>query len=112
MRRRTGAAGALSKPWEVPFERNFWKEPPAPAMGWRQSIAGEPNLTALKAVRKSLGMVVKGDCPPPISEVDDPALDPLFGQFFSDMGFREPSRVQRQCWPAALTGADVLGIAP
>ena len=103
---------AREDPHKLPFDRSFWIDLPAPAPTWREQITGEKRIQALKATRKSLSIVVKGDCPPPIASANDPHLPPSFGAFFVASGFTEPSRVQRQCWPAALTGADVLGIAP
>lgn len=111
-KRRRDNPLAHGDPHTLPFERCFWRDLPAPAPTWREQITGEERITALKATRKSLSIVVKGDCPPPIASANDPHLPKSFGTFFAATRFTEPSRVQRQCWPAALTGADVLGIAP
>ena len=99
-------------PHTLKFGRCFWHDLPAPAPTWREQITGPEREPSLKAIRKGLSIVVKGDCPPPIAAATDPHLPPSFAQFFTALHFTEPSRVQRQCWPAALTGADVLGIAP
>ena len=114
-KRRSKAERARSRasPRTLPFERCFWRDLPAPAPTWRQQIGGSAaREAALKATRKALAVVVKGDCPPPIASAADPHLPPYFAAFFAEAGFDAPSQVQRQCWPAALTGADVLGIAP
>jgi hypothetical protein len=60
-------------------------------------------------------VLVKGECPPPVTDAADPALPPEFARFFAlHPDYTEPSRVQQQCWPAALTGADrdALGLPP
>jgi hypothetical protein len=111
-KRKRNDPAAHESPHTLPFERCFWHDLPAPAPTWREQITGEERVPALKAIRKSLSIVVKGDCPPPIASASDPHLPPSFGALFAALHFTEPSRVQRQCWPAALTGADVLGIAP
>lgn len=109
--------GGSEHEWTKPFDRDFWTDPTSltvklgGALPWREAILGD-RLQPLKLERKSLGVLVKGDCPPPIYSAEDPALPPIFAAFFTACGFEKPSRVQQQCWPAALTGADVLGIAP
>ena len=35
-----------------------------------------------------------------------------FRKVFKYLSLSTPSAVQKQCWPAALTGSNVLGIAP
>jgi ATP-dependent RNA helicase DDX5/DBP2 len=111
-RRDLERAGGLLNPKEWPFCRCFWVDPPAPALGWRQQVCGPERETSLKALRKSMSIVVRGDCPPPIADTEDSQLPRAFAEYFAASGLTQPSRVQQQCWPAALTGADVLGIAP
>ena len=76
-KRRSKAERARSRasPRTLPFERCFWRDLPAPAPTWRQQISGSAaREAALKATRKALAVVVKGDCPPPIASAADPHL--------------------------------------
>ena len=87
------------------FTKGLWNGPP-----------GEIEVSEqLKQVRKSLGVLVKGQtalCPPPVDNIDDPHLPEIFSKFFALKGIEQPTVVQKQCWPALLAGANVLGIAP
>lgn len=91
----------------TPFERNFWLGPSA--------VPGEPPED-LKLQRKNLGIKVRGSpAPAPVESFADPGLPHVFGKF--SQGARgsklpKPTPIQMQVWPAALTGLDVLGIAP
>lgn len=74
----------------------------------------------LKLLRKSLGIVVhdcpSNRCPPPIESFSDPKLTDHFKAYFlagrNIKRFKNPSAIQKQVWPAALSGHDVLGISP
>lgn len=83
--------------------KNFWQGEPGE----------DPPSEALKQLRKSYGLNCKGAlqfCPPPISDLS--SLPPCFSEVMTYLGLSSPSIVQRQCWPAALNGVDILGIAP
>lgn len=83
--------------------KNFWKGEPGE----------DPPSETLKQLRKSYGLNCKGAlllCPPPISDLS--SLPPCFSEVMTYLGLSSPSIVQRQCWPAALNGVDILGIAP
>lgn len=88
-----------------PFEKCFWKGP-----------GGEENPSEeLKAARKDIGVLVKGNlsqCPPPVTQLQDDHLPKSFTKICSSLNITKPSIVQKQCWPAILNGANVLGIAP
>ncbi|CAE7205145.1 ddx17, partial [Symbiodinium pilosum] len=90
--------------------------PPLKRCFWPETVPeGEPD-DALKMKRKSLGIKVRGSpIPPPVETLSDSLLPPAFGLFFK--GARggklvKPTPIQMQVWPAALSGVDVLGIAP
>ena len=88
------------------FQKNFWTGP-----------AGEdPPSEALKSQRKALGVLCRGllaGCPPPILDgITSTGLPPSFAEFFKYVSLKTPSVVQKQCWPAALAGLNILGIAP
>lgn len=88
------------------FVKHLWEGP---------GLGVEEVSEELKQVRKSLGVLVKGQtalCPPPIDSIQDRHLPAIFANFFQLKGIDQPTVVQRQCWPALLAGANVLGIAP
>ena len=51
-------------------------------------------------------------CPPPVLSLGDPKLPRLIGRAMLRLGYRSPSAIQAQTWPAALAGCDVLCRAP
>ena len=89
----------------LPFVRCHWSGP-----------AGvDPPDEALKSLRKSIGVKIRGNlllCPSPILDIHDANLPVAFGKAFAQLGLSKPSPIQSQCWPAALAGANVLSIAP
>jgi len=93
---------------EVPhhdFPRFFWEG---------EVPAGEPTQE-LKLLRKSLGVKVKGvPAPPPVQSFDAPGLPKTFAEFLrrTSSRIKTPSPIQAQVWPSALSGLDVIGIAP
>ena len=88
-----------------PFDKCFWLGQPAVI----------PVSEELKLTRKSLGILVRGAlhlCPSPVKSASDDGLPPIFEKFFSFLKYNSPTSVQMQCWPAILSGANVLGVAP
>lgn len=88
-----------------PFEKNFW-------LG--DEADDEPS-DELKAARKEIGVLVKGNlkmCPAPVTTIQSTALPKSFAKVCAAHSVTKPSPVQMQCWPPALYGANVLGIAP
>jgi hypothetical protein len=87
------------------FQKVFWR-----------GAGGEENPSdELKAARKDIGVLVKGQldmCPPPVATIEDDNLPKTFAKFCATRNITKPSVVQKQCWPAILNGANVLGIAP
>lgn len=85
--------------------KSFWK-----------GEAGEASPSEeLKERRKSIGVLVKGTlslCPPPLMDMSDDECPSSFKKVFGKLSLKQPSTVQKQCWPAALAGSNVLGIAP
>jgi superfamily II DNA/RNA helicase len=87
------------------FQKCFWEGEKG------QSVPSED----LKELRKSIGVLVKGaldQCPPPLMGMADSACPESFRKVFDALNLKEASTVQKQCWPAALAGSNVLGIAP
>ena len=88
-----------------PIKKSFWEG---------ESAQASPS-DELKELRKSLGVLVKGTlslCPPPIVSLDQVGCPDCFRLVFKYLSLSAPSAVQKQCWPAALAGSNVLGIAP
>ena len=76
-------------PSSAPFRRRFWK-----IKGDSDGLRGQESRKSivekfvnpteeLKEERKQLGIKVRGVCPPPISELDDPHLPAQFREFFN-----------------------------
>lgn len=51
-------------------------------------------------------------CPAPLRGLAHPSLPKCIGRSMLHLGLRQPSPVQAQAWPAALSGVDVLCRAP
>ena len=57
-------------------------------------------------------MVVSGAvCPAPITAFDEIEIPEYCLAEISKQGFTEPTPIQAQFWPAALSGNDIVGIA-
>jgi len=90
---------------KIVFKKNFWTG----------ALPENPPSEALKAVRKSLNVNVKGAlqrCPPPIETLQCIGLPPSFKLVFDRLRYPSPTAIQKQAWPAILGGSNVLGIAP
>jgi len=129
MERRTALAlaeGCLALAADVaPLLRDFWKG--------AASDGGAPG-PELKRTRQELGIRVAPGvpgCPPPLLGPTvwkgdggdggvcagvDAALPKVFGEYFATvkgLGLRRaPTAVQRQAWPALLSGRDLLAVSP
>jgi DEAD/DEAH box helicase len=88
------------------FKRKFWSGP----------ISSSIDEESLKSLRKSVGVLVKGeassDCPPPIQSLKSDGIPQEFIDIFHLIGLNEPTTVQKQCWPALLNGNNILALAP
>jgi ATP-dependent RNA helicase DDX5/DBP2 len=63
-------------------------------------------------LRQELGIKVSSHlCSPPISGNDDPRLPGLFATFMWKKNLKAPSAIQRQCWPACLSGHDFVAVS-
>jgi superfamily II DNA/RNA helicase len=83
---------------------------------WTGLSSSTVDLDTLKLMRKSIGVLVKGDevdsCPPPIKTMADDGIPKEFRDVFELLGIENPTTVQRQTWPAILNGNNVVSIAP
>ena len=110
-KKKTAAApsAAAAPPTKPSFElESYWAAP---------DLAGDA-LDAVKLERKAAGVVVRGSAraPAPLEATFDWAdastPQPLWRGCGAHLRGRPPTAVQRQAWPAALRGLDVLAIAP
>jgi superfamily II DNA/RNA helicase len=87
------------------IEKNLWN-----------GVEGSNNPSdELKSQRKDLGIVIRGNllgCPPPVTDVQDENLPALFRSVLSHFRIVRPTPIQMQCWPAVLSGTNVLSISP
>ena len=82
---------------------------------WTGAAGEDPVSEELKALRKSLGVNVRenvGICPPPFENLNSNHIPPEMAKVLEALAFRDLTAVQRQCIPAILNGANLLGIAP
>lgn len=86
---------------QTPFKKIFWTG----------EKGQNPPSESVKQIRKQLGVVVRGRldlCPTPIHDTSEKFFPREMEKAFTIMGFRIPSSVQQQCWPAILCGANLL----
>lgn len=51
------------------------------------------------------------DPPEPAYSLDDPALpSSIFSKYMTRSRFEKPTEIQARCWPACLTGQDIIGV--
>ena len=100
--------GRLRKPdWSavqlVPIVKNFYREQPSVAAKSPQEV------TAYLASKE---ITVKGrDVPKPINNFHEAGLPPMISHTLQKVGWTEPTPIQAQGLPMALSGRDVVGIA-
>eukprot|EP00501_MAST-03F_sp_TOSAG23-6_P000085 GSMAST32.ASY1.ANO1.87.1 assembled CDS len=62
-------------------------------------------------LERELNTTVKNNTATPLEDFDDPRVPPLFKKFITLRGFSAPTPIQKFCWPAILSGRDVIGVA-
>ncbi|XP_023675675.1 probable ATP-dependent RNA helicase DDX5 [Paramormyrops kingsleyae] len=89
---------------ELPkFEKNFYKEHPDVARRTAQEV---------EQYRRSKEVTVKGrDCPNPIMKFHEANFPNYVMDVITKQNFTEPTPIQAQGWPLALSGKDMVGIA-
>eukprot|EP00249_Psilotum_nudum_P022633 c28591_g1_i1 orf=474-2897(-) len=86
-----------------PFNKDFYDEKP--------SISGMSEEDAL-AYKQSLAIKVSGfDVPRPIKKFEDLGFDNLLMSSISKQGYENPTPIQCQALPVALSGRDLIGMA-
>ena len=101
-------AEKVAKQQSHPFEKTFWRED----NDENDPARHPPSESEIQKARESLKItVLHGNCPGPISTLNDPRLPPTLAQSMQAMKFDTPTAVQKQCWPAVLNGNDSLVLA-
>lgn len=85
------------------FEKNFYTEDP------RVSQRSEQEVAEFRAKKQ---MTIQGSSVPrPVFSFDEAGYPDYIMSEINRMGFTEPSAIQSQAWPIALSGRDVVAIA-
>merc|ERR1719436_775540 len=88
----------------VKFEKNFYQEHPA--------VAAMPPDEADRIRRaKNITIVAGHNIPKPCRTFEEASFPEYVLEEVQRAGFREPSPIQIQGWPIALSGRDMVGIA-
>ncbi|TKS68831.1 putative ATP-dependent RNA helicase DDX5 [Collichthys lucidus] len=89
---------------ELPkFQKNFYQEHPD---------ATRRPLQEVEQYRRSKEVTVKGrDCPKPIVKFHEAAFPSYVMDVIGKQNWTEPTPIQSQGWPVALSGKDMVGIA-
>jgi hypothetical protein len=91
------------------FQRSFWKGP----------VGEKEPSEDLKRKRKEIGVVVKPfskqysdnlleQCPAPLKSIEDIHMPETFKTILKDISIATLTTVQQQCWPAILSGANLI----
>ncbi|KAI8047699.1 P-loop containing nucleoside triphosphate hydrolase protein [Syncephalis plumigaleata] len=106
---RMGVLGSeLRKPtWDLEtlpkFEKNFYQEAPS------VSARSNDEVAAFRAQHK---MTVYGTTiPKPVTTFEEASFPPYVLKEVKALGFSQPTSIQAQGWPMALSGRDMVGIA-
>ncbi|XP_014242948.1 ATP-dependent RNA helicase DBP2-like [Cimex lectularius] len=103
-----GAGAGLRKPhWDMsrlePFTKNFYT--PHPTVDGRSKSEVEEYL-------EEKDITIKGrDVPKPVWSFDEANFPEMVLKTIKKLGFKEPTAIQAQGWPIALSGRDMVGIA-
>nr|XP_046187024.1 probable ATP-dependent RNA helicase DDX5 isoform X1 [Oncorhynchus gorbuscha] len=85
------------------FEKNFYQEHPDVNRRSPQEVA---------QYRSTKAVTVKGrDCPNPIMKFHEASFPTYVMDVINKAGWSEPTPIQAQGWPLALSGKDMVGIA-
>ena len=91
------------------FQRSFWKGP----------VGEKEPSEDLKRKRKEIGVVVKPfskqysdnlleQCPAPLKSIEDIHMPETFKTILKEISIATLTTVQQQCWPAILSGANLI----
>merc|ERR1719291_1533291 len=88
----------------VKFEKDFYQEHPA------VSSLSEYEADRIRRA-KNITIVAGHNIPKPVGTFEEASFPEYVLQEISRVGFREPTPIQVQGWPIALSGRDMVGIA-
>lgn len=89
----------LRMDWK-PFEKNFYKPP--------DIVHSKQDIADFLSKHK---ISVTGPAPSPIMSFDETCLPDYVTHELKRMKFTKPTPIQAQCWPIALSGQNLIGIA-
>ncbi|KMV65637.1 ATP-dependent RNA helicase [Encephalitozoon cuniculi EcunIII-L] len=93
----------MPEPAPVEFQKNFYQE--------AESIS-RMTPSEVSSFRKTNEMIVKGtNVPHPIQKFEEAGFSSEVVSSLVEKGFSEPTAIQGQGWPMALSGRDMVGIA-
>lgn len=85
------------------FEKNFYSEDK------RVSARSDRDVAAFRSEKQ---MTISGtNVPKPVESFDEAGFPDYIISEIKKMGFTQPSAIQSQAWPIALSGRDVVAIA-
>lgn len=108
--RNSGFAMSLREPdWQKeqlePFVKDFYRERELPHI---KNMSPEE----VKRIRDECKMTIFGkDVPNPVNTFEETTLDEVYTKHLAKLGITEPSPIQRQGIPMALSGRDFIGIS-
>merc|ERR1719265_1857186 len=88
----------------IKFEKNFYQEHPAVSAMTEdeaERIRRSKSITVVNGIR----------VPKPVRNFEEASFPDYVLEEISRVGFREPTPIQVQGWPIALSGRDMVGIA-
>jgi len=88
----------------IKFEKDFYQEHPA------VSSMSEREADSIRE-SKSITIVSGDNVPKPVRNFEEASFPDYVLEEISRVGFREPTPIQVQGWPIALSGRDMVGIA-
>ncbi|XP_055624594.1 ATP-dependent RNA helicase p62-like [Toxorhynchites rutilus septentrionalis] len=86
----------------APFTKNFYRE--------HEIIGNRSNHDVNRFLEKH-GITTIGPCPKPITGFDEIDLPDYIWNEIQRQGFREPTPIQAQGWPIALSGLNMVAVA-
>ncbi|KAM9296843.1 putative ATP-dependent RNA helicase DDX5 isoform 2-T2 [Gastrophryne carolinensis] len=97
----------MKKKWDLEtlpkFEKNFYQETPEVARRTPQEV---------EQFRRSKEITVRGfNCPKPLFRFEEAAFPDSLMDVIRHQNFTEPTPIQSQGWPVALSGLDMVGVA-
>jgi len=87
----------------IPFQKNFYNEHP--------NVSNRPLPEIDNYRRTNQCTVPSGSCPNPIIKFHEAGFNQAIMNALTKLGYTDPTPIQAQGWPIALSGSDLIGIA-